>query len=964
MAASKSEYFKDGDRVKRKLEVSIAGGNGPAIELVLRKWHRSLNETGAVPNYLIHLLDVQDCQQPERALMLEDMEEADKRSWDAVYAAAGHTDFACYLCHVMKERSGNCFTGDGSKGLDENGNFHVIEDVTEESVELLQVASPNGTPLLTNVMLDERHDLAHTASIESSWDPDEEEYTEANGSADDFMKQALPNSSSGKRTTYRFNLSLQRLQTGCLDIESSFILAKLCVRVMEVATRKKQALPSRTAFPDTTLWLTVTASISVDHADLAKEAIGMLKRVPAEGPKDIARAASKHKTHHMRPCWDALLARCGKAEDRLPMVKTISTEYTAPSPVAAEVFDQWKASRLEVLAMEFTRDAKPSAIVEVLCESACASSLVKVLLPHLEAPLRNHKLIPSFGKYLHDAVRHGRLDRDLAATVFREVVTPKISKSMLPTNAINTWSKLAPGDRKWAASVPEYKNALAWIEYSSKLLADLHPTLLDLGMTAELDDQLVDVLKSRQSPLDGPENRQLFIYVLSQFSVRFVKPEPPSPRGQYPKLGCGCPDCCSLDKFLLDKDRGRLLELKQETLTNGSPHTLQITKTNGEYEYRRWTKRFEHARELINTSIAPAEDLRQLLGDAFENVTELKNVKRASTGRGGLVDTLLNLAEPERTLRWLKMCFEADATSETPQTVLWDEYQGTFGAFRSTHGLLPETAFMANIKAAFPNAVLSPSTDLHVVRGVKARQSPSCTEGWPTILTPSESNENRPVPGPAPASSPFASTSHVNSTRSTTQAVFSAEISDSMFSQSPQTADLELQALTPTEISSLRAVPESHRISAWLRMCFVDSPGTESSQIDMWKTYCEVLGPSAAQHLTVKAGALLVFVSQAFPSVTFAFGTTGLGGGVADFRIRGIRARGKTAGTPAAAAATALARAPLAPIASSALNAAANRMAPPGTPASGKRKNDGLDAGERPSKRAFSVIDLSDSPSP
>lgn len=150
--------------------------------------------------------------------------------------------------------------------------------------------------------------------------------------------------------------------------------------------------------------------------------------------------------------------------------------------------------------------------------------------------------------------------------------------------------------------------------------------------------EVMSTMKAENAPLDPRRYLQFFTAVLEQYDVCFAGCKPWRSSSSYSV--CGCDDCQELDCSLLDRDeRMKQSNVKQsrrehlqsrvtaasaqqqlclylETWTRGSPHVLEITKTNGKHEQHQRTKRFDEEERQTMTSVASTEELQEVLGDA------------------------------------------------------------------------------------------------------------------------------------------------------------------------------------------------------------------------------------------------------------------------------------------------------------------------------------------------------------
>ncbi|KAL9064880.1 MAG: hypothetical protein Q9161_008583 [Pseudevernia consocians] len=140
---------------------------------------------------------------------------------------------------------------------------------------------------------------------------------------------------------------------------------------------------------------------------------------------------------------------------------------------------------------------------------------------------------------------------------------------------------------------------------------------------------------------------KFFRTTLSRYAGRFVQIEPQAGNWTMDPRGCGCSDCQKLDQFLTNDtqqsvdfpvSRGRrqhLMQMLEFTTINydntrRGVETLVVTKpstvTPSLAKHEQWQKRFSKAEEQIKKMDQAV--LKQLLGDDYEYLTELRDTRR------------------------------------------------------------------------------------------------------------------------------------------------------------------------------------------------------------------------------------------------------------------------------------------------------------------------------------------------
>lgn len=87
-----------------------------------------------------------------------------------------------------------------------------------------------------------------------------------------------------------------------------------------------------------------------------------------------------------------------------------------------------------------------------------------------------------------------------------------------------------------------------------------------------------------------------------------------------------------------------------------------------------------------------------------------------------VVESLLQYSEPDRSSRWLRMCFEIDPDSEMTQIHLWQSYQATFLKYSPTHGNLIAGEFIKNVSNTFTGASAQVAHSKYVIKGIRPRK--------------------------------------------------------------------------------------------------------------------------------------------------------------------------------------------------------------------------------------------------
>jgi chromatin structure-remodeling complex subunit RSC9 len=95
-----------------------------------------------------------------------------------------------------------------------------------------------------------------------------------------------------------------------------------------------------------------------------------------------------------------------------------------------------------------------------------------------------------------------------------------------------------------------------------------------------------------------------------------------------------------------------------------------------------------------------------------------------------LLQQLLQFPEPQRSSRWLKVCFEESREDDVTQIAIWQAYQGRFQA----HNPIPAAEFIKNVSTTFTTAqaqVINGPQPRFIIKGIKPRRVLLDLQGQP-----------------------------------------------------------------------------------------------------------------------------------------------------------------------------------------------------------------------------------------
>jgi hypothetical protein len=180
----------------------------------------------------------------------------------------------------------------------------------------------------------------------------------------------------------------------------------------------------------------------------------------------------------------------------------------------------------------------------------------------------------------------------------------------------------------------------------------------ELGMTAPttvfykvmvpyMASVLTHLEETDSLPILGHDCGHHIFQILQLYMIRYVKKEPqraPSWARSVTFITCACKDCIDMKASANDPERTegpfRMAEKRRghlehhlynqegyttETVRQGSPHTLVITRINAVYrrEHAEWQSRYGCAKDHV-TDLARNPCLKKLLGDKYADIFELK----------------------------------------------------------------------------------------------------------------------------------------------------------------------------------------------------------------------------------------------------------------------------------------------------------------------------------------------------
>lgn len=179
-----------------------------------------------------------------------------------------------------------------------------------------------------------------------------------------------------------------------------------------------------------------------------------------------------------------------------------------------------------------------------------------------------------------------------------------------------------------------------------------------------------------------------FFHDLISLYLRTVLPRPPAKQKGYevPEVGCGCADCNTLDRFLVSSERQTIFRMAEqrrrhlmsrlasrkaadtETIRNGSPHGLKVTKRTDVMAATVWKSKRDLARAFVD-SIGDDAALRSILGgqgyEATMQTLERQPARPTAAGQSA-ADTSSALRRSTASIRSVPAPAIAPKTSQVP----------------------------------------------------------------------------------------------------------------------------------------------------------------------------------------------------------------------------------------------------------------------------------------------------------
>lgn len=463
-------------------------------------------------------------------------------------------------------------------------------------------------------------------------------------------------------------------------------LERLCLLVTEhnrnIRTKKHTSsgmFSWKTPFDDYTLSQTAQAALQLDDVLLFEEAIVEITKqpslevfeavqasIPVLGFNSLRRGATMamQPMTHISEKWAALIRVGGSS----------FSESVDSKDSDDQILKDWITAKVhESLHVVWNVDANDGTALAEIAEKYGFEMLVKQIVPLVNKWVHKTPFALAFVSRLHEFCGGVRLSDATIESVYSQILMAALTSfdlKVLPEPSRPQYYPYAmayPGQSRYSGddetSSISGEHLMQILQECETLLLEQHVAML-LGKVQEwvvsapttiFRKVMVPYLASLLSYLKnanavcilGHDCGQHALLILESYILRYVEQEPKrAPTWARPStfVTCGCKDCTDLKAFIRDPKRKdghfRMAESRRkhlqrhlhsregyaiETIRQGSPHTLVITKNDTQYQRERadWESRRDEAKRHI-TDLARNPWLKKLLGDNYEKIIALK----------------------------------------------------------------------------------------------------------------------------------------------------------------------------------------------------------------------------------------------------------------------------------------------------------------------------------------------------
>ncbi len=463
-------------------------------------------------------------------------------------------------------------------------------------------------------------------------------------------------------------------------------LSRLCTLVIKhnqiARTQERsyhQVFPYRVRFADHVLSKTAVAALQLDDVLLFEEAIVQIKGKPSSDLFEAVQAAiprlgfdclkrgtkmALHVIKHISEKWSALQCLGGPSFAQ-------SVESTDPSE---SVLEDWIKAQVDLsLDVAGSPDAGDGTTVAEIAEKYGFPILTQHVVPLINNSISETPFILAFLVRLFQLRGSVRLSNASIESVYSQTLMAALksfdlktpTKPIWPQSLLDVTKFQTPTMRTEIGSAPTISGGqlvqilqqcvtLSLTTHAGMLFEKVHEMATISSTTAfqniivsYLSDLVVYLREIKSTSILGHDCGQHVFQILQLYIVRYVQREPRTdPTWARPTafITCSCKDCIDLKAFIQDPKRkeGRFRMAKARrrhlhdyfyckegyttnTIREGSPHTLVITKTDALYrrEHAEWESRRAVAKGNLN-SIAGNGWLKKLLQGRYDEIMDLK----------------------------------------------------------------------------------------------------------------------------------------------------------------------------------------------------------------------------------------------------------------------------------------------------------------------------------------------------
>ncbi|KAK5157081.1 hypothetical protein LTS14_004599 [Recurvomyces mirabilis] len=357
--------------------------------------------------------------------------------------------------------------------------------------------------------------------------------------------------------------------------------------------------------------------------------------------------------------------------------------------------------------------------------------------------------------------------------------------------------------------------------------------------------------------------------ILQELLGRWAQYEPLPPTRLLRECGCGCVNCEELDEFLMDNGK-RVLSYREKSairdhiycrlhsqddlvertiLRNGSPHTLTISKINGEFEQYKWNYRRKQAKKWIK-DLGNKECLRDLLDLMYDEIMDFTAFRVKTRTTQPRSDDTIMLA---RIKDWLKTHYEPSIDHVTSRSNIKQAFRNTLRVFDDVFKAPSSSVFFGLLDRVFPSAQVHHGKykqHYSVVVGIKPRQKPlevRPSYPWKTPETRDLPDARVTVASPATRPQPSREEAGERSLQASAQlnAPSTNIVRNPAAAIRPDASSKDTaRDLTSLSNSALQHLNESERTARWLRQHFVRHQACLELKADIWADYTHSFPPS------------------------------------------------------------------------------------------------------------------------